>query len=123
LNGWVNQMALSEKTVLFSGSISGNGQTPAIAIPSSGAAQNYFLSAIASAVGAGTSLVLKLQHSPDGGTTWFDVDSLTAVTPSALAQGKAINTGLLPKVRVDYAFTGGTTTSTLVIALNSGVAK
>ena len=113
-------MALSEKTVLFSGSISGNGQTPAIAIPSSGAAQNYFLSAIAS---AGTSLVLKLQHSPDGGTTWFDVDSLTAVTPVATSQGKAINTGLLPKVRVDYTFTGGTTTATLVIALNSGVAK
>lgn len=116
-------MALSEKTILFNGSISGNGQTAALAIPSCGAAQNYFLSAIASAVGAGTSLAIKLQHSPDGGTTWFDVDSLTAVTPVATSQGKAINTGLLPKVRVDYAFTGGTTTATLVIALNSGVAK
>lgn len=118
-------MALSEKVVILSGAISGDGNSAQVSLPNAGAGESYYLSAVASAVGAGTSLVVKLQHSPDGGTTWFDVASgaLTAVTPGSPAQGLAIQSGLLPVVRVNYDFTGGTTTATLDVAINCGVSK
>ena len=116
-------MALNEKVILFNGSLTGDGNSVAVDIPLIGENPPYFLSAVASAVGAGTSLVAKLQHSCDGGTTWFDVASLTALTSSALSQGSNITVGILNKARINFDFTGGTTTATLVVALHGGVSK
>ena len=116
-------MALCEKLVLFNGALTGNANSVAVDVPFIGEQPPYFLAAVASAVGAGTSLVAKLQHSCDGGTTWFDVASLTALTSSALSQGSNITVGILNKARIVFTFTGGTTTSTLEVSLHSGVAK
>lgn len=68
------------------------------------------------ALGAGTSLAVKIQHSPDG-TNWFDWVSFTAL----VAAGSEIKYPTLdivaPQIRVVATFTGGTTTGTVTVEL------
>lgn len=116
-------MSLIEKTVLHSGAMSatGNGANVPLFLP--GVPAPYMVTAVMSAVGAGTSLVLTIEHSPDNGVTWLTVVALTALVPATLVQSAVITTPILPLVRVRRTFTGGTTTATGVVAIHSGVAK
>lgn len=82
----------------------------------------YFFFAKATALGAGTSLVIKLQHSPDNGTTWIDVTggALSALTGVG-NQSVLITSEILGLVRPVATFTGGTTTGIVDVSLHGGL--
>jgi hypothetical protein len=115
-------MSLIEKTIVSSGAKTATTTGAEVSFHQPQSPPPYICSIIASAVGAGTSLVVKIQHSPDNGTTWFDVVSFTAVT-AAGSELKTVTTPILPLVRTLHTFTGGTTTSTDVVAIHSEVAR
>lgn len=113
-------MASVAKTVLASAqAFTGNGQTTGVSL---GARTDKFVCYLdVSALGAATSLVVTLQHSPNG-SDWFNVVPFTA----AVATGKQVipqsgftsaNSPLLPWVRASLVFTGGTTTATITCEL------
>jgi len=115
-------MALIEKVVLASAkALTATTNGDAVSIDPLKKAP-YFLFANASAVGAGTSLVIKLQHSPDNGTTWIDVASgaLSAITGVG-TQSLMITGEMLGLIRPVYTFTGGTTTATVSVSLHGGI--
>lgn len=73
------------------------------------------------ALGAGTTLTPKIQHSPDG-TNWFDLVSFTALvaTGSELKYENnftVANSPVLSQVRGVCTFAGGTTTGTVRLDL------
>ncbi len=109
-------MASVNRKLIYSGSLSGNlsGSEP-VSIENLDVDPLLFIAA--TAVGAATSLVVKVQHSPDG-TNWYDLVSFTALT-AAGAELKVPTTAVLGRLRISAAFTGGTTTATLAVTLHS----
>lgn len=112
---------LIERIGLQSGPISGNGDGSSLSIPSENLL-DFLGTVVVSALGAGTTLTLKIQHSPDGGTSWIDLAAFSAITGTG-AFKIAVSDPVLPKVRATWSFSGGTTTATIDCALWAGVTK
>lgn len=118
-------MATTAKVILMNAqAVTGNftSDTTAGAKSIDARVQNFAAFVKASAVGAGTSLALKIQHSPDGGTTWFDLVSFTALTAAGSevkyhSQFATANCEVFATLRASGTFTGGTTTATLQVEL------
>lgn len=68
------------------------------------------------ALGAGTSMVAKVQHSNDG-ALWFDLITFTALTNTG-SELKVPTVPALGQLRTVQTFTGGATTSTAVITMH-----
>lgn len=76
------------------------------------------------ALGAGTTLTAKIQHSPNG-DDWYDVASFAAVPAASAPTSEVIDwgdftqpqMGLFPKIRGSLALAGGTTTGTVQLDL------
>lgn len=49
----------------------------------------YVTAIVSAASGTGPTMTAKLQWSPDGGTTWLDLDATNAITASLAAAGNA----------------------------------
>ncbi len=75
-----------------------------------------------SALGSGTTLNCKIQHSPNN-SDWFDLVAFTAITSSGTAEIKdqasfgVANQNVLPWVRTVSTLAAGTTTATITVEL------
>lgn len=100
--------------------LTGNNTSDAVSLDN---ADTDFIAYIAAtAVGVGTSLVVKIQHSADG-INWFDVAGATFTALTAAGSELKIPTSnLLGQVRTVATFTGGATTATLGVSLSSRAA-
>lgn len=109
-------MASINRRLIYSGSLTENlSGSAAVSIDNGDVDPILFIAA--SDVGAATSLVVKVQHSPDN-LNWFDLVSFTALT-AAGSELKFPTTAVLGLLRITAAFTGGATTSTLEVSLHS----
>jgi hypothetical protein len=115
-------MASVNKLVAQSGGISGaSGQTSAVSLES--LTENFIPTVQVSAIGAGTALAVKLQHSPDG-TYWKDAATLENVSGGTslnavgiLLKELAATVPLYGNVRFTWTLTGGTTTATAIFSV------
>lgn len=107
-------MASVNQLVLLNGAVSGNTDTAAVSLES--LQTDHIGTLVVSAIGAGTSLVVKLQRSVDA-VTWFDWITFAAKT-SAVNELVAATTAGLSYVRANLVFTGGTTTATAKVVLS-----
>lgn len=107
-------MASVNQIVLLNGAVSGNTDTSAVSLE--GLQTDHIGTLVVSAIGAGTSLVVKLQRSVDA-VTWFDWITFAAKT-SAVNELVAATTAGLSYVRANLVFTGGTTTATAKVILS-----
>ena len=114
-------MASVGKAIVYSGSVSGSGQTSALSLEA--LTTDFIPTVQVSALGAGTTLAITFQHSPDG-QTWDDVATLQ--TPAGAASVTAAGllfsqlsstTPIYGNVRFSYTFTGGTTTATAIFSV------
>ena len=115
-------MSCVDKLNVQSGAVSGNTNASPVYFARGCVAPPYVAVATLSALGAGTSLVVKLQHSADG-TTWFDLGSAFAAQTTTGAKAIDLAVNVLPQIRAVFTFTGGTTTCTSSIDLWYGVGK
>lgn len=72
---------------------------------------------VTAASGTTPNLVVKLQDSPDGGTTWYDVSSATAMT-AVSTQAFRINLSATPAsdlLRIAWVITGTTPSFTFKV--------
>ncbi len=109
-------MASVAKTVLTTAqAFTGNGTTTAVSLGPK--TDKFLLFLNVTAIGAGTSLVVTLQHSPNGSDFFAVVPSsaFTATGVQSLSQQSftVAGSGLYPWVRLSLVFTGGTTTATI----------
>lgn len=113
-------MSLIAKRMVLQGAISGTANDPKVDASFPGVVPPYMASLIITALGGSTSLVVKIQHSPDNGVTWFDLVSFAAKTLVG-SELVAITGPMLPTIRAVRTFTGGTATATLEVAVHAGV--
>lgn len=115
-------MASVNKLSIFNGSISGaSGSTGAVALES--LTEGFIPTVQVSALGAGTVLAVKLQHSPDG-NYWKDAATLETVSGGTSLNAVGILLKELPdtsplygNVRFTWTLTGGTTTATAIFSV------
>lgn len=115
-------MASVNKLVVFNGSISGaSGQTVAVSLDS--LTEGFIPTVQVSALGAGTAIAAKMQHSPDG-VSWKDVVSLETVSGGASLNAAGVLLKEIPmtspvygNVRFTWTLTGGTTTANLIFSV------
>jgi len=106
-------MASVNKITLSSGAISGDTYTTAVSLE--GLQVDFAGLLKVSAIGAGTSLVVKIQTSPDN-STWIDWITFTAATATTTEVIRATTFGMT-YARAFFDFTGGTTTCTATVDL------
>lgn len=112
--------SVGKKKILDAQAFTGNGTGNAVSLD--GKTDNFIAFLNPSALGAGTSLVVTLQHSPNG-TNWFTLVAFTAVTVAGTVESKdqaqfaTAFQNVYPNVRASLAFTGGTTTATVTLEL------
>ena len=107
-------MASVNQLVLFDTSATGNVDGSTISLES---LQTDFVATVnATAVGAGTSLVITVQRSADG-SNWHTWGAFTAITGTGI-QALNLTVPGLSYVRVSLAFTGGTTACTAKVVLS-----
>lgn len=115
-------MASVNKAIVQSGAISGaSGTTGVIGLEA--LATDLIPTVQVSALGAGTTLAVTLQHSPDG-TYWKDVTALQTVSGGAslgavgvLLKEIANTNPIYGNVRFSWTLTGGTTTATAIFSV------
>ena len=115
-------MASVNKLVVFNGSLSGaSGNTAAVSLES--LTEGFIPTIQVSALGAGTALAAKLQHSPDG-VYWKDLATLETVSgggslaaPGILLKDIAVTQAVYGNVRFTWTLTGGTTTATAIFSV------
>ncbi len=115
-------MASVNKLVIFNGAISGaSGATASAALES--LTEAFIPTIQVSALGAGTALAAKLQHSPDG-VNWKDAVALETIAggaslnaPGILLKDIATTVPLFGNIRFSWTLTGGTTTATAVFSV------
>ncbi len=73
----------------------------------------FFLKA--TATHADTNVDAKIQHSPDAGTTWFDLVTFTQLTDNG-SELKVPTTSVLGHIRAVVALSGSTLASTVVVS-------
>ena len=106
-------MASVNKLQLSSGAISGDTYGTAYSLE--GLQVDFVGLLKITALGAGTSLVVKIQVSPDN-ATWTDWISFTAATATGSEVIRATTFGMT-YARAFFDFTGGTTTCTATVDL------
>jgi len=106
-------MASVNKLSLSSGAISGDTNGTSYSLE--GLQVDYAGLLNVSALGAGTSLVVKIQTSPDN-STWLDWVTFTAKTATGAEVIRTTTFGMT-YVRAVFAFTGGTKTCTATVDL------
>ena len=111
--------ATGKLRVVNAQAFTGNGTTTAVSV--NGKTDQFVAFLNVTAIGAGTSLVVTLQHSPDN-SNWFTLCTFAAKTATGveiIPQGSftSANSPVLPNVRASLAFTGGTTTATVSVEL------
>jgi hypothetical protein len=106
-------MASVNKVTLSSGAISGDTYTTAVSLE--GLQVDFAALLKITAIGAGTSLVVKVQTSPDN-STWLDWITFTTATTTTAETVRATTFGMT-YARVFFDFTGGTTTCTATVDL------
>lgn len=106
-------MASVNKLNLSSGALSGDTNGSSFTLE--GLQVDYAGLLNVSAIGAGTSLVVKIQTSPDN-STWIDWITFTAKTTTGAEVIRATTFGMT-YVRAVFDFTGGTTTATASVDL------
>jgi len=94
-----------------------SGDTTGSALSLGPRSDNFIAFLNVSAIGAGTSLVVTVQHSPNN-STWFTLVAFTAATATGSeskdqAQFATAFQNVYPNVRAFADFTGGTTTATV----------
>lgn len=111
--------SIAKKALATAQAFSGNANTNAVSLDARTDGYIAFLNV--TALGAATSLVVTVQHSPDN-SNWFTLVAFTA----AVAVGAQIKdaasfatafASVFPNVRINLAFTGGVTTATLTCEL------
>lgn len=106
-------MASVNRLRLFSGAVSGNTDGESLTL------EGYQLDFVGlinvMALGAGTSLVIKIQTSPDN-ATWTDWISFTAKVSPGTEVIRATTCGMI-YARAIFAFTGGTPSCTAAVDL------
>jgi hypothetical protein len=114
-------MASVGKAIAYTGAVSGNGSTPAMSLEA--LTTDFIPTVQISALGAGTTLAVVFQHSPDG-STWDDVATLqtpagaSSLTATGIVFSQLTNTTpIWGNVRFSYTFTGGTTTATAIFSV------
>lgn len=105
--------------ILDAQAFTGNGNGSSFAI--GGKTEQFIGYLNVTAIGAGTSLVVTIQHSPNN-TDWFALGAFaarTTVGTNHLPQQSftIANSHVFPLVRASLAFTGGTTTATVTCEL------
>lgn len=105
--------------VLDAQAFTGNGNGNSVSL--GGKTEDFIAWLNVTAIGAGTSLVVTLQHSPDN-TNWVTLVAFTAKTATGTEHkdqaGFAVaGANVFPNVRANLAFTGGTTTATVTCEL------
>lgn len=109
-----------EKNIIFKGNFTGNDASEKTSVQWPGVVPPFAAFLKVSALGAGTALVMKIQHSPDNGVTWLDL--VTFASKNAIGTEMiSVAGGFFPTLRVLPTFTGGTTTATVEISLHGGV--
>lgn len=115
-------MASVNKLTVFSGGLSGASGTSNTASLES-LTEGFIPTVQVSALGAGTALAVKLQHSPDG-TYWKDAATLETVSGGAslsavgiLLKEIAMTAPIYGNVRFSWTLTGGTTTATVIFSV------
>lgn len=106
-------MASVNKLNLSSGAVSGDTNGSSFTLE--GLQVDYAGLLNVSAIGAGTSLVVKIQVSPDN-STWIDWVTFTAKTTTGAEVIRTTTFGMT-YVRAIFDFTGGTTTATASVDL------
>lgn len=109
--------SLVDKVSLSTGAISGNTNKEEASVSSRTRDVTGFIHV--TALGAGTTLTAKIQHSKDG-VLWFDLVSFSAISATG-GQLVAATVACLPKARATFSFSGGTTTCTAEVELWYGV--
>lgn len=112
-------MILSNKQIVHNGALTQNTGTKSTGVQAPGATPPFMAFLNLSAIGGGTSLVVKLQHSPDG-VNWIDLVTFAAKTAVGV-EAVAITGPVFPNLRVFPTFTGGTLTGTAEVSLFTGV--
>lgn len=111
--------AVGKVQLLNATAFTGNGTGNAVSI---GGKTDQFIAFLnITALGAGTSLVVTIQHSPNG-TNWLTLGAFSAKTGTGtdqLPQGSftVANSPVFPNLRASLAFTGGTTTATVTLEM------
>jgi len=98
---------------LFSGSVTGNGNTQATPAIVRWVKEGIFFVDI-TAIGAGTTLTIELQTHNTLADKWHRVAIWDGFTTTGIDEG-FISDGLGDKISVLYSFSGGTTTATFSV--------
>lgn len=114
-------MSLIDKVSIQSGSLTATTTGSSVTFARPKCPPPYGAVLTLSAIGAGTSLVVKIQHSADN-TNWFDLATFAAKTATG-SELINVTVAVLPYLRSVHTFTGGTTTCTSTVDLWHGVEK
>ncbi len=111
--------AVGKLRILNAQAFTGNGSGSAFSL--NGKTDQFIGFLNVTAIGAGTSLVVTIEHSPDA-SNWFALGAFAARTTTGAnhlpQQSFTIaNSHVFPNVRATLAFTGGTTTATVTCEL------
>lgn len=105
--------------ILDAQAFTGNGTGNAVSL--SGKTDQFIAFLNVSALGAGTSLVVTIQHSPDR-TNWLTLGAFGAKVATGVDQlpqqsFTVANSHVFPNLRASLAFTGGVTTATVTLEM------
>jgi len=111
--------SVQKKKVLDAQAFTADGNGSAVSVD--GKTENFIAFLNISALGAGTSLVVTLQHSPNG-TNWFTLVAFTAAVAVGVeskdqAQFATPFQNVYPNLRANLDFTGGVTTGTVTLEI------
>mgnify|MGYP006921297841 CR=1 FL=1 len=111
--------SIAKKALATAEAFTGNATTSAVSLDAR--TDDYILFMNITALGAATSLVVTVQHSPDG-TNWFTLVAFTAAVATGTqirdqASFATAGANIFPNMRLSLAFTGGATTATLTCEL------
>ncbi len=112
--------SVAKKTLFNAQAVSGASTTSSV-LSLDGRTDNFIAFLNATALGAGTTLSAKIQHSPNN-SNWFDLVSFTATNVVAAESKDQASFGVAfqnvyPNIRAIAALAGGTTTATLTVEL------